>query len=146
TLRILRARLTEISDFLERSRAGVYVAIAGVPETRIEEQPANGGWSVAQVLEPAPVAESKTSQYLRGRLDKAVAAGLAAESDDTPIMGAFDPQSLPSAPLTAPEAGVPGGAGSAAAALAHLHASRDEMHATLHAADGWALAQVSAGH
>jgi len=140
------ARLTEISDFLERSRADVYGAIAGVPEARIEQAPADGGWSIAQVLEHLALAEAKTSQYLRARLDKAVAAGLASETDDTPVMGTFDPHVLTSGPLAAPEGVVPGAAVSAAAAIANLRASHAEMHATLQAADGWALAQVSTGH
>lgn len=147
TFQLLRAaRISEISDFLERCRADVYAAVAGVPETRIEQPPANGGWSAAQLLEHLALAESKTSQYLRARLDKAIAAGLPHESDDTSVLGALTPDALPSVPLAAPEAVIPAAAVSAATALAELHASHDELLATLRAADGWALTQVSAGH
>jgi uncharacterized damage-inducible protein DinB len=118
--------LTEISGFLDGCRGEVYAAIEEMPEARLEQVPAAGGWSAAQVLEHLALAESKTSQYLAARLAKAIAAGLAREQ--------------------APEVVVPAAGVTAAAALADLRASHAEVHALLRSADGWALASVLTRH
>jgi hypothetical protein len=138
-------RLTEISGFLDGCRGEVYAAIEEMPEARLEQVPAAGGWSAAQVLEHLALAESKTSQYLAARLAKAIAAGLAREEDETSVLamaGGFPVI----AQAQAPEVVVPAAGVTAAAALADLRASHAEVHALLRSADGWALASVLTRH
>jgi hypothetical protein len=139
-------RLAEISNFLESCRAGVYTAIANASETRLEQSPADGGWSPAQVVEHLALAESKTSQYLVACLDKAIAAGLPHEQDATSVLDTFDPAVLASGRLTAPEIVTPAAPVSSALALHALHASHEALQATLRSADGWALAEVPTRH
>jgi hypothetical protein len=137
--------LTEISGYLDSRRAEVYAAAEGVGAERLERVPAAGGWSAAQVLQHLALAESKTSQYLGSRLAKAIAAGLARETDETSVLGGID--GFPAAgPVSAPDAVIPAAGVTAQAALADLRASHEEMRALLREADGWALAEVLTRH
>jgi hypothetical protein len=138
-------RLTEISDYLDASRAGVFAAIDGIGAERLERVPAGGGWTAAQVLQHLALAESKTSQYLAARLGKAIAAGLGREQDESSVL-AMGEGLATAAPLTAPEVVTPAAVVASGDAIDALHASHDEMRGLLRSADGWALAGVQTRH
>jgi hypothetical protein len=142
----VHSRLAEISQFLDACRADVYAAIANASDERMEQTPADGGWSAAQVVEHLALVESKTSQYLVACLDKAIAAGLPHEQDETSVLGTIDRAIIASGRRTAPEIVTPPAVVSAAAAVTSLHASHAALHATLRSADGWALADVPTRH
>jgi hypothetical protein len=142
----MHPRLAEVSAFLDACRADVYAAIAGASDPRMEQRPADGGWSAAQVVQHLALAESKTSQYLVACLDKAIAAGLPREQDGTSVLATVDPRVVSSERLTAPEIVTPAPAVAAATAVTALHASHDAIRATLHTADGWALTEVPTRH
>ncbi|MFI5249087.1 MAG: DinB family protein [Gemmatimonadales bacterium] len=141
----MNRRLTEISDFLDASRAGVYAAIDGMGPERLEREPAGGGWTAAQTLQHLALAESKTSQYLAARLGKAIAAGLAHEQDESSVLAAAGGFAIPGR-LTAPEVVTPAAGVAAGDAIAALRASHDEVRGLLRSADGWALADVQTRH
>jgi hypothetical protein len=138
-------RLTEISDFLDAARAGVFTAIEGIGAERLERVPADGGWTAAQVLQHLALAESKTSQYLAARLAKAIAAGLGHEQEESSMLASADGYQLGSS-LTAPDAVTPAAVVAAGDAMAALRTSHDEMRDLLRSADGWALAGVQTRH
>jgi hypothetical protein len=138
-------RLTEISDFLDAARAGVFAAIEGIGAERLERVPADGGWTAAQVLQHLALAESKTSQYLAARLAKAIAAGLEHEQEESSMLASADGYQLGSS-LIAPDVVTPAAMVAAAGAMAALRASHDEMRDLLRSADGWALAGVQTRH
>jgi DinB superfamily len=138
-------RMTEISDYLDESRAGVYAAIDGIGAERLERVPADGGWTAAQVLQHLSLAESKASQYLAARLGTAIAAGLGREQDESSVLAVADGLA-PVTPLVAPEAATPAPVVTATDAIAALRASHDEMRNLLRSADGWALASVQTRH
>ena len=142
---IVNRRLTEISDFLDATRAGVYAAIDGIDAERLERVPANGGWTAAQVLQHLALAESKPSQYLAVRLGKAIAAGLGHEEDESSVLASAGGHQIAS-PLTAPDVVTPAPVVAAGDAMAALRASHDEMRSLLRSADGWALAGVQTRH
>ena len=141
----MNRRLTEISDFLDASRAGVYAAIDGIGAGRLEQVPVGGGWTAAQVLQHLSLAESKTTQYLAARLGKAIAEGLAHEQDESSVLATADGSTLP-AQLVAPDAVTPAAVVAAGDAVAALRASHDEMRGLLGSADGWALGDVQTRH
>ena len=142
---VVNRRLTEISDFLDESRAGVYAAIDGIGAERLERVPEGGGWTAAQVVQHLALAESKTSQYLAARLGKAIAGGLAHEQDESSVLATAEGLENPGS-LTAPEVVTPAAVVAAGDAIAALRASHDDVRSVLRSADGWALADVQTRH
>jgi hypothetical protein len=139
-------RLIELCTFLESRRAGVLATVEGHPSERLETAPPAGGWTPAEILQHLAIVESGTTRLLAHRLQRAIDAGLPRETETTSVLTTFTLPPGASEPTRAPDVVLPEPGASSSAALAALADSRLALRTMLHAADGWALAGVSARH
>jgi len=139
-------RLIELCAFLDARRADVFAAVDGHADARLETTPPDGGWSPAEVLQHLAIVESGTTRLLGHRLERAIDAGLTSETETASVLATFPLPPGADAPARAPDNVMPAPGAPAGAALAALHDSRRALLAMLDAADGWALAGVSARH
>ena len=86
----MHPRLEELFAYLKVRRAALHAAVETVPEGLRNQPPSAGRWSVAEVLEHLALVERRFTTTFADRLVEAKAAGLAAESDTSPIVGSYD--------------------------------------------------------
>jgi hypothetical protein len=136
-------RLAELTAYLEQSRTD-FLSVLRTPETP-SASTAPVGWTAAQVIQHVALAESGTARLLRRRLERAIEAGLAHETETSSVLHSFDPR-LVDQPLETPEMLRPQADVQLGDALTALAAARAELLAVVDAADGWACSQVTARH
>ncbi len=144
----MHARLDELFTYLDAERAGLRAAVDLVPPGRRDARPADGRWSVAEVLEHLTLAEHRLSGLLSERLAAARGAGLGEERDASPVLPTLDlsPLADRSVRLEAPPPIVPSGTRSAAAAWPALVAARAGLKTAMTAGVGLALGEVTHPH
>jgi hypothetical protein len=142
----MHPRIQELLDFTDREHALLRQAVAGVPRELHDRSPAEGRWSVAQILEHLTYVEGAVGRLLRKQALEAAEHGT--ETESTPVGGWLDMARLAdrSRPFSAPEFLLPRGELDSAAALARLEELRVETRSALAAADGLPLGKVSAPH
>lgn len=144
----MHPRLAELSSFLTAQREALLSAASSVPRARWSEPPAEGRWSVAQVLDHLYRVETGTARLLAKRVTAARAAGHPLETETSSVLHAFDGRGLDdrSAPFEAPEIVRPDANADAATTLASLQESRASMLESIRLADGLALGSIKHTH
>jgi len=67
----MHPRLEELDAFLTRTRADVLGAVDDVPDAARDRRPADGGWSVAEVLDHLRAVEAGSAALLARRAMRA---------------------------------------------------------------------------
>ena len=127
-------------------RAELERAVDDVPRDLRERRPAPGRWSVAELLEHLALVETRVTKALSLELDKAKAAGIGPERETSPAADMLDIALImdrtvirEAMDFVQPRAGL-----SADMALEQLRERRRQLLATIAAADGLALSEVTA--
>jgi hypothetical protein len=143
----MHTRILEILDCLDSELTNLRSAVERVPAERRGERPAPDRWSVAEVLEHLAVVERSVLKACARQLAAAREAGLAAETDSSPILASLPPQQVANRErlIVSPERLRPTGL-DAVQAWVHIETTREEFKAFVHSCDGLALAQVSFPH
>ena len=144
----MHARLAEIVEYLDGSRTALLDAVNEVPPDRRDVRPAEGVWSVAEVLDHLYMTEAGSAKLLARRLLRAKESGLAAERETSSLLSCLDSHQIdrPVRKLVAPEIVRPRPDVRAEAALADLIAVREALLDTMREADGYDLTLVTATH
>ena len=144
----MHPHLVEVFALLDRSRAALRKAVAGVPSALRAQRPALDRWSVTEILEHLALVEARFDATVDQAITKARAAGLEGERDARVPL----PDDLRAIlrdrtnRREAPRAVVPTGTVDEALAWAALEQARAHFRSTVSAADGLALGTVTAEH
>ena len=133
------ARTQELLQHLAASERTLMDAVDAVPIERRALAPANGGWSVANVLSHLARTEGQIGAFLQRLLRTALADGsLPTANDASPVVPTLPAERLldRGERLAAPEFALPDAAHDVAAALAALQRARCRLREVLLAADG----------
>ncbi|MBX6364365.1 MAG: DinB family protein [Gemmatimonadetes bacterium] len=139
----------ELLRLLDSTRAELRRAVEAVPAARRRERPAEGRWSVAEVVEHVAGVERRiVEDVVAPRLEELRAAGTPAGPGSGPVV---DPALLErlldrSRRLTASASAQPTGAVDVEASLAALETVRAALRDAIVATDGLALAEVVLPH
>jgi hypothetical protein len=141
-------RLAELVDYVARQRTVLLAAVSAVPEALRDRQVTDDAWSVAGVLEHLHRVESGIARLVARSVERARAAGVAAESDMSSLLGSLDSFGLlrRNRHLDAPDPVRPRGEYTAAQALAALEGSREALLVAVGAGDGLALSGITYPH
>lgn len=144
----MHTRLRELSDLLASERAALLAAVETVPAELRERRPADGEWTVAEVLDHLRAVEAGSAGLLARRAQRAREAGVGADPETTSVLGRIDHLQVADspAPRVAPEIVRPRADATAAEALDALAESRTALLATVAQLDGVDGAQVKAMH
>jgi hypothetical protein len=144
----MHARIAELMDHLDRTRAALLATVESVPESRRNVSPGSGGWSPAQVLDHLAVVEAGSVRLMAKRIARAREGGLGPDPKTSSVLGALDGQGVASREQRwqAPEIVLPRDGATAASALASLRESRAALLELLRDADGLDLSAVRAMH
>ena len=139
----MHPRIREVLTYLDAQRAVLERAVAAMPPELRKRRPSPERWSVAEILEHIALVESQVSWLLATRLD---AAGLGAERETSLVLPTLDlsrvldrSRPVPASDSTQPRTGL-----DASSAELALTQARETLRATILAADGLALTQLSA--
>ena len=144
----MHPRITELLAHLDRERAELRAAVESVSPARREERLTPERWSVAEILEHLVLVERRLTYLVATAVAGARAKGLPAEPETTPVMWTVPVKLFldRSRKITASEAVLPRGELDSAAASKALELTREQLRATIVAADGLALADVVHPH
>jgi hypothetical protein len=119
-----------------------------VPAAQREAMPPGDGWTVAEVVDHVGKIEARVAGLITRAVRAAQAAGLGAESDDTPMLASFPGVRVldRTTKWPAPEIGHPTRGARFAEAVDALDASRDALLTALRDVDGFALGEVKYPH
>ena len=142
----MHPRITEVLTYLATQRAVLERAVATVPASLRKRRPAPERWSVAEVLAHIVIVEGRVTQLLAAQIGAARAAGLGRERETSAVVPTVNVARVldRSRPVTAGAASQPPADADAEIALAALVERQKALRATLAAADGLALGEVSA--
>jgi hypothetical protein len=141
-------RLAELLAYAAAQRAGLLAAVESVPAPLRDRRPAEGVWSVAEVLEHLHRSESTVASIVSVRLAEALAAGLEAEGESDSLLGSLDRYRIPRTGRRVPAPGflIPTGIMTWAQALSALAGSREALLQAITPGDGVALGRVVHPH
>src|SRR6185437_5816022 len=86
----MHPRTRELLDHLDTHHASLHEALESVRPDRREIAPADGAWSVANVLEHVGMVNASVARLLQKKLAAALEAGLASEPDTSSVLERFD--------------------------------------------------------
>lgn len=144
----MHPRTEELLQHLDSRRDELRRAVEAVPEALRSRRPGESRWSVAEIVEHLAIVERQIVALLRRGLRNAEASGpLPPARDTAPVLPTIDEKALLDRErrLQAGPAVRPTGA-SLDEAWASLERSREELRATLLAADGRATDSIRAPH
>jgi uncharacterized damage-inducible protein DinB len=144
----MHPRITELLDYAQRQRVGLFAAVSLIPEPLRDRRGDVDAWSVAEVLEHLYRVESGIARLLARSAERAKAAGLEQEDDTRSVLGSLDELRLTERGerMRAPELVMPRGELTAAQGIAALEESRRALVTALEAADGLALGRITHAH
>ena len=144
----MHPRITELVNYLETQRAAVLGAAHAVPAARWPETPTGGGWSVSEVLDHLHRVESGVARLIAKRAGAARAAGHAAETGTSSMLGALAGRGVEDRNLRieAPAQVAPAPAVDADRGVAALGESRASLLDAIGVADGLALGDIHHTH
>jgi hypothetical protein len=143
----MHTRIRELLEYLDAQRVMLRDAFDAVPASRRDAAPAPGCWSTAGIVEHLAIVEGRLAGFLKARIEKARADGLAAETSTDPILPTIDVSRVlnRSTRVNAPEAVVPAGM-PADAAWAALERSGVSLRDVFRSGDGLALGSITFPH
>ena len=143
----MNPRINELIDFLDRERADLDRAIAGVPAARHNAKPSADVWSVAEVVNHVALTDRRVTALLTKITGEAKGNGAPPDTDTSPILPKIDirkvldrttkirnPRGDPAADCNVPDG------------LAALDAARNDLKSLLRQSDLPNLGGVSAPH
>ena len=144
----MHRRISELVEYADAARAALLEAAATIPAERFAERPEPERWSAAELLEHLARVESGCARVIAKRAAGARASGIAAERDESSMLGALDGRRVTdrSHKLTAPEIVAPAGGFTREGSLEALGKSRVEFKRAVADADGLALGEVRHTH
>ncbi len=144
----MHQNLTDVFASLDASRVALRQAMHAVPESARLERPGPDRWSPVEIVEHLSLVEQRFSALVGGKIAEALSAGLAPESQPrTPLPERIQTMLADrTGKRTAPEAAIPAGGLSEAAAGAAADRARAGFRAAVLSADGMALSQVIHEH
>ena len=144
----MHPRITELVTVLDAEREALLAAVERVPADRRDERPAEGVWSVAELLEHLHRVEKGIARLLEQRVVEARAAGLGPETETSSVLAMLDAAQLSDRARrrVAPAPVEPRGEMTAAQALDALLDSRTALRAAVLGADGLALGEIRQTH
>jgi len=144
----MHPRIAEVLDHVEKQRDTLRAVVATIPPDKHAVSPMPGAWSILGVLEHLSATETRIIGLLQKKVVEAREAGLARETETSPIMPGMGLERLldRSRKLSAPEAVHPTNSLDLNAAWAALDKSRAGLHAFAADVDGLALKNVMHSH
>ncbi|MEP7087769.1 MAG: DinB family protein [Gemmatimonadota bacterium] len=145
----LHPRIQELIDYIDVHRRELRDAIASVPEKMREIKPADGSWSVAEVLEHVSMLEQQIAALVTMHVTAARASGVGPDPDTSSVVASFaNPGQVVDrgTKIVAPKSVVPTGTVDAQAGTVALEQSRTAMVASLHNANGVSLENLVQTH
>ena len=139
-------RLVELLAALDAARRELAAALERVPSHLRDRAPADGAWSVAQVLEHLALVEGRSMAAFERVAAEAPPRDAADAVDDDAHRLDDAPVLDRTARVVAPEMVQPTGDATAAEAWTRLGAARERTEAIVRAADGRALEQATLKH
>jgi hypothetical protein len=144
----MHPRMQEVLDYMDEQYAAFRATAGAVPPGDRERQPADGCWTVAQVVDHVARVEGVIAGLVTGMVDEARARGIGAETETgsvlTPAILAMAGDR--SVKLQAPEPAHPAADARYEDAVAALDASHRRVVEALAAAEGLALGTVQMRH
>jgi len=142
----MHPRIQELLDFLECEREVLRASVAAVPRELHDRAPAEGRWTVAQILEHLTYVEGAIGRLLRKHAAEAAEHG--AETESTSVMERLDMARMADRErkISAPEFLIPRGELDSETALTRLEELRADTREALAASSGLPLGKVSAPH
>jgi hypothetical protein len=144
----MHPRLQELVDHLDRHRAELRAAVAGVPADRLCVAPSDGQWSVLGVLEHLAIVEGRVGAALQRTVNEARANGVGPETDESPILPALNTAVFTdrTKKIKTSEVGQPKSGQSLDQLWRALDEARETMRSVMNAADGMKLTEVTMPH
>ena len=144
----MHPRLSEVAQYVETQRSMLLAAADALAAPRWTARPAEGQWSVSEVLEHLHRVERGSARLVAMRANEARAAGHPSELEDGSMLECLSFARLTdrSTRVTSPDRVRPEGGWTRAAALAAIEGSRTELRAAFVAADGLALGSIRSPH
>ena len=140
--------MEELLELLAETRAALTMSAASVPADRRTLRPAEGRWSLGEILDHVARVEASFTRLLNKRVADARARGDERETDESSVLGRFNGEVVVDRAqrFAAPAIVLPQVEVSADAAIAALDASRAAVHAALVNANGVALGTLTHPH
>lgn len=144
----MHPRLAELVEYLSVQRAAVLQTAAAVPAERWAEPPAEGRWSVGQILAHLHRVETGVARLIVMRVSEARSNGHPAETERSSMLGALDGRGVMdrSVPVEAPARVSPSSDVDSAQVLTLLESSRTALLNVIRDADGLALGTIRHPH
>ena len=144
----LHPRIEELLELLAETRAALTMAATSVPADRRTLRPAEGRWSLGEILDHLAKVDASFTRLLNKRVADARARGDERESDESSVLGRFNGEMVVDRArrFAAPVIVLPQVEVSVDAAIAALAASRTAVHAALVNANGVALGALTHPH
>ena len=144
----MHARLAETMDYVEDKRRELLQSFAGVPEERLSRRAADGGWSVAEIVDHLSIVEAGIARLITKRVARAREAGVGEEKSTEPVLASFDPQraTLDSTVMQAPTTVQPRANVDFKEALRGLDGSREALRVAVLGASGLSLGEIKYTH
>jgi hypothetical protein len=145
TVTAVHPRIKEVHDYLVSAHLHLREALDPIPPDARDTVPAEGQWSVAQVLEHLATVNRRIAALFRKRVAEARAAGIGPDPETTTILWTMDVARVMDRQqrLEAPETVRPKGELDAAAAWAALVDADGVLRDAVIAADGVDLSRIS---
>jgi hypothetical protein len=144
----MHPRTVELLDFLDAQRTVLRTAVDSVPSALRERRPAEGRWSVAEIIEHLAIVEKRVAARIAASIGEARGLGLGAETSHAPILPTVDVPAIVNRgrKITAPEAIRPTATLTTDDAWRALEASGAIVRGVLSDADGLAIGMLAMPH
>ncbi len=145
----MHPRIDEVKTQLALRRAQLEAVLATLPRDRWSERPANGGWTMAELVDHLRAVEDSCTRVIRKLMQKIREDGLGPESESAPLLPVHGPVTSiadRARRFEAPPIVAPGTDPDPEAAYRGLATTRAALLATLDEADGMALSAVTRPH
>jgi len=86
----MHSRIAELLAYIDREQAALEAAVGSVPRARHSSAPADGRWSVAQIIQHLVLVERRVTGLITMQLATAKDHGLGSERSSTPILSTID--------------------------------------------------------
>lgn len=144
----MHPRMQPLLELIDENYRALRATADAVPEALRERQPADGCWSVAQVVDHVAKVETAVAQRVANVLAEARERGLAQEAETAPLDTAefFETVADRTNKRVSPDSAHPAPAARYADAWAALDAAHAQAVAAFTSGDGLALAEVKMPH
>lgn len=144
----MHPRMQEVIDFIDEQYAAFRATAESVPAADRERQPAEGGWSVAQVIDHAGRVEGVCAHLVTGMVAQAREKNVGEETDAGSVLS---PQILANTAnravkRQAPESALPAPDARYEDAMEALEAAHRRVREALASGDGLALGSIGMTH